>query len=349
MLKLIFLLLISPAFANFDGLDLESLNTEKIAKTTRACCNFSSHPALDKLGLFQFVDPENLGQHSYGQKQKDSMGLTYTCGGGFIDVAHLRDNADWTAHIFYHLPEWLGSGKTVDARREGGFKARRVFFPKLPKDQINALSKDDLAKIAIAMSFSFATLHEVVTGFNIAVSFPITLVIYERASSFSVEDQYSNLLGGHIGAEAVLAKGGYEDEVTKGLNRVLKKFTPIGKDETIAVHNSLHNLWWQKDLLGRNRMVQKRNYSYRGDILPITVPGVTACEGRERIPLNVPETLSNGMSVNSFYVLRGETNRLFQSQLKKRKLKVGTVITQNEFPEIVPYLEQEFEKEFPGK
>jgi hypothetical protein len=349
MIHLLIILSISLAHANFDGLDTEALKAEKIAQTTRACCNFTSHPALDKLGLFQFVDPGNLGPHSYGQKQKDSMGLTYTCGGGFIDIAHLRDNADWTAHIFYHLPEWLGSGKTIDARREGGFKARRVFFPKMDKEKIATLSQEDLAKLAVSISFSFATLHEIVTGFNIPVSFPVTLVIYEKASSFSVEDQYSNLLGGLLGAEAVLSKDGYEEALAKELDRALKKLTPIGMQETVALHSTLENLWWQKDLLGRNRMVQKRNYAFEGDIFPVPVPGVKACEEKELMPISVPDKLSNNLSVNEYFELRGEANLRFRLQLKKHKLKVGSVITKKNFSTIVPVLEEEFERAFPGK
>lgn len=346
MLYLLLAMTVSLTFAGPDGLDPEVMNTEKIAQTSRACCNFTSHPVLDSLGLFQFIDPTHMGPHSYGQKQKDAMGITYTCGGGFIDVAHLRDNADWTAHILYHLPHWLGSGKTIDARREGGFKARRVYFPKLSKEKIKSLSEEDLSRIAIAMSFGFATLHEIVTGFNIAVSFPATLVMYERASSFSVEDQYSNLLGGHLGAAAFRANGGYEEEMTKGLDRAMKMMSPIGLEETKAVHASLKDIWWQKDLLGRNRMVQERNYSYSGNILPIPVPNVKSCEGKELMPLEVPEKLSTGASVNEFFIIRGETNKLFQRQLKRHGLKSNKVITQKDYPGIVPILQQEFAEEF---
>lgn len=346
MLYLFLLLTIATSFAGFDGLDPEMLKEQKIVETSRACCNFSSHPVLDSLGLFQFADPAKLGQHSYSQKQKDVMGITYTCSGGFIDIAHLRDNADWTAHILYHLPQWLGSGETIDARREGGFKARRVFFPKLSPEKLKDLSPEDLSKIAVAMSFGFATLHEVVTGFDIAVSFPVTLVMYERASSFSVEDQYSNLLGGHLGAEAALAKGSYEDEMTKNLDRALKKLSPIGLEESKTLHASLHQTWWQKDLLGRNRMVQKRNYVYSGNILPVPVPKVGVCEGKELFPLEAPSKLSNGLDVNEFFVIRGETNGLFQRQLEKHGLEPKRVITQKDFPAIIPALQREFAEEF---
>lgn len=346
MLYLILALTTSLAFSGQGGLDLEALKEQKIVQPSRACCNFTSHPVLDSLGLFQFIDPDNMGSHSYGQKQKDAMGITYTCGGGFIDVAHLRDNADWTAHILLQLPQWLGSGETIEARREGGFKARKVFFPKLPREKVLALSQEDLARIAIAMSFGFATLHEIVTGFNIAVSFPVTLVMYERASSFSVEDQYSNLLGGHLGAEAILASGNYEEEMTKSLDRAMKKLSPIGLEPSKALHSTLKDSWWQKDLLGRNRMVQKRNYAYSGNVLPVPVSGVKACEGKDLMPLEVPEKLSTGESANSYFVIRGETNKLFRRQLKKHGLKESKVIIQKDYPVIVPVLEKEFAEEF---
>lgn len=349
MLYLILILTSSLTFAGQGGLDLDALKAQKIVQPSRACCNFTSHPVLDSLGLFQFIDPNNMGNHSYGQKQKDAMGITYTCGGGFIDVAHLRDNADWTAHILLQLPQWLGTGQTIEARREGGFKSRKVFFPKMPREKVLALSQEDLSRIAIAMSFGFATLHEITTGFDIAVSFPVTLVMYERASSFSVEDQYSNLLGGHLGAEAILAPGNYDEEMSKALNRTMKKLAPIGLEESKTLHATLKNIWWQKDLLGRNRMVQKRNYAYKGDVLPVPVPNVKACEGKELMPLEVPEKLSTGELANSFFVIRVETNALMKRQLKKHGLKPVKVITQKDYPQMVPVLEREFAEEFPKR
>ena len=350
VLKYILFLLISlPGHASHDGLDTQFLETQKIAQTSRACCNFTSHPVLDSLGLFQFVGPENLGQHSYHQKEKDSMGLVYTCGGGFVDIAHLRDNADWTAHILYHLPKWLGSGKTIDARNEGGFRSRRVFFPKMDAKKISELSSQDLADIAVAMSFGFATLHEVVTGFNIAVSFPVTLVLYERASSFSVEDQYSNLLGGHLGAQSVLASGNYEDELTKNLNQALKKLVPLSKEETKSIHAGLRDIWWNKDLLGRNRMVIRRNYGFAGEIYPDPVPGVEKCRNQELRPVTVPETLSNGSAVGDYFQIQGEVNKKFARQMKKYKAPGISVITQKDFPGFISILKERNEQEFNKK
>jgi hypothetical protein len=343
---LILFLLVVPAMASFDGLDSQFLENQKITQTSRACCNFTSHPVLDSLGLFQFADPADLGNHSYHQKEKDSMGLVYTCGGGFVDIAHLRDNADWTAHILYHLPKWLGSGKTIDARNEGGFRSRRVYFPKMDAQKISQLSKEDLASIAVAMSFGFATLHEIVTGFDIAVSFPVTMVLYERASSFSVEDQYSNLLGGHLGASAAQASGPYEEELTKNLNRALKKLVPFTKEETKSIHAGLHNLWWNKDLLGRNRMVVMRNYGFSGDIYPDSVPGVDQCKGKELQPVSVPEKLSNGLSVSDYFQIQGEVNKRFARQMKKYKAPQKKVISQKDYPDFISTLKERNDREF---
>ncbi len=347
MLKyLLFLLISLPGFASYEGLEIRFLETQKIAETSRACCNFTSHPVLDSLGLFQFLDVEKLGTHSYNQKEKDPMGLIYSCRGGFVDVAHLRDNADWTAHILYNLPQWIGSGKTIDARNEGGFKNRRVYFPKMDAKKISELSQDDLAKISIAMGFGFATLHEIVTGFNIAVSFPITLVMYERASSFSVEDQYSNLLGAHLGAEAAQAKGAYEEELTKSISRTLKKLSPLSLAETKAVHASLHHKWWQKDLLGRNRMVAKRNYGFAGKVYPEIAPGVDQCRNMEIAPVEVPDKLSNGMSVSDYFQIQGEVNKKFASQMRKSNKSVTPIISQKDFPEFISTIKEMNDAEF---
>lgn len=340
-----FILYVSAAMASFDGLDSRFLETPKIAQTTRACCNFTSHPVLDSLGLFQFANPNELGRHSYHQKEKDSMGLVYTCGGGFVDIAHLRDNADWTAHILYHLPKWLGSGKVIDARNEGGFRSRRVYFPKMDPKKISALTNKDLADIAIAISFGFATLHEIVTGFEIAVSFPVTLVLHEKASSFSVEDQYSNLLGGHLGALSAQAKGNYEDEITNHLNTTLKNLRPLSKEETKSLHAGLRNQWWQKDLLGRNRMVIRRNYGFAGEIYPDPAPGVAKCQGHEIKPVVVPEKLSNGFAVSDYFQIQGEVNKIFSRQIRKYGAPLKSVLTQKDYPDFILLLKGRNDRE----
>ncbi len=47
-----------------------------------------------------FLDPDNLGSHSYGPLAAmfEGDGIVYTCKGGNIDITHLRWNADYTRY-----------------------------------------------------------------------------------------------------------------------------------------------------------------------------------------------------------------------------------------------------------
>ena len=38
-----------------------------------------------------FPDPQQLGPHSYTYHPGEKLGMVYTCRGGFIDLAHVRE------------------------------------------------------------------------------------------------------------------------------------------------------------------------------------------------------------------------------------------------------------------
>ncbi len=343
---LIILVLSFPLYASLDGLNQTSLDKEKIAGFSRGCCNLAPHPFLNTLGLFQFVDKDNLGPHHYGQKpKKDSMGLVYTCAAGFVDIGHLRDNADWTAKLYAGLKTWVGSGQSVPVRNEGGYKSRSIYFPKLSPEKKSALSNKDYADLAVSVAFNLATIHEITTAFDIAVSFPVTMVMYERASSFSVEDQYSNLLGGIIGARALLSNSSYEEEVERGLKLTLENFGAKGRDESIKIHEELHGRWWNRDPLARFKTVLKRNYGYKGRILPVRAENINGCQDVAPSALYAPEKLTQGQDVNDYFELRGEVNRKLRKRLAELGAPVGTYLTQKEFPRIIDLIEMRFEAE----
>jgi sterol desaturase/sphingolipid hydroxylase (fatty acid hydroxylase superfamily) len=342
---MIALLLSVETKASFEGLE-GKLETSKIVEISRPCCNFSPHPLLNKVGLFQIADKENLKTHQYNNIDgRDPIGLIYSCQGGFVDIGHLRDNADWTAKILYYLPSWLGTGKTINGRNEGGFKGRNVYFPVLPEEQIASLTQEDLKKIAVAISFSYATLHEIATGFKVAVSVPQTLVMYERASSFSVEDQYSNLLGAYLGAQAALSSSPYNEGMTKLLNQKLTSLKALSPEETSLLHKKLEGKWWQKDVLARFGSVLKRNFGHRGEVTPTLVSDVASCENSSPDSLEVPDRLSNGLSVNDFFRLEANLKNNLVHALEKAHIGQFSSLSQLDFPEIVEKMERWFELE----
>jgi hypothetical protein len=335
-LAYVFIFICSSSQASFEGLSKKTINKPEIVEFSRPCCNFSPHPLLNKVGLFQIANKDDLKIHDFNNDSvKDPIGLVYSCKGGFIDIGHLRDNADWTAKIIYHLPNWLGSGSVIEGRNEGGFKHRNVFFPKLEDHLVSSLSKEDRKKIAIAISYGFATLHEIATGFKVAVSAPQTLIMYERASSFSVEDQYSNLLGAYLGAEAALGKLPFNEGMTLLLNQKLKELNGLDSIKTSLVHQSLEGKWWRKDPLVRFQSVLKRNFGAGDKVIPTLVGENQFCSLDSPDILSVPDKLSNGLSVNDYFRINAELKKNLSKALNKASIGEYTSISQFDFKEII--------------
>jgi hypothetical protein len=46
-----------------------------------------------------FLEPDNLGSHSYTPNPFEKNGIVYTCDGGHIDISHVRANADDTRFL----------------------------------------------------------------------------------------------------------------------------------------------------------------------------------------------------------------------------------------------------------
>src|SRR3989339_2062455 len=68
-------------------------------------CSGNERPRM-RFGAFfgspagmKFPDPDDLGRHNYKSTRGETDGMVYTCKGGFIDLGHVREAADRTAHI----------------------------------------------------------------------------------------------------------------------------------------------------------------------------------------------------------------------------------------------------------
>ena len=110
----------------------------------RPCCIFG-HDLKVQLGAIglplaevnNLVAATDLGEHVYngglvspkhgvreGFLTDEENGLVYTCRGGFVDIAHVRDYVDWTLFIGAQIARNLETGLTLILSDEGG--ARRV-------------------------------------------------------------------------------------------------------------------------------------------------------------------------------------------------------------------------------
>lgn len=314
---------------------------------SRPCCSFGLDTIGVKLGFSGPIGKDEIGPHSFARKEKkDAVGVIYTCSAGFVDISHLRDNADWSAHIASNLSSWLGSGQEIRARREGGFKTRSVYFPKLSSEELAGLTDEDRDRIAVAITFDMALLHEITTAFPLAVSAPAAFLVYERISSFSVEDAFSNLQGAWLGVKAVRSPAPYDTALDAELAALLEEYGAKSRIRTREAFELVKYDWWTPAFYGRAKNVLRRDFTYAGEVKPHLVPNAPYCwSGNEPVRLEIPDRLSDGSSVHDYYEIRGVLNKKLTRLFKRKGIPVDTVLTQKDFPRIIAALKDRFVEE----
>ena len=85
---------------------------------------------------------------------------------GFIDMAHLRDQSDWTAYLYTQILEHKKKGSlSIVLGREGGEKTLNVSIP-------SNLNNQDLINLAGKIAYDLSVWHEIATWFG-ASSIPV--------------------------------------------------------------------------------------------------------------------------------------------------------------------------------
>jgi len=344
LIGLFFILLASTSKASSEGISRKALDKYPITGFSRLCCALGLNSLEVKFGITELIDRPSLGQHQFGHlnETQDKVGMAYTCAAGFIDVSHLRDNADWSAHLFFKLREWLGSGKEVLARNEGGFKKRVVYFPILKPEELNSLTENDLEQLAISIGFNMALLHEIPTSFRIAVSVPNAFFANEKASAFSAEDAYSNLLGNILGVKAARSKLPYNQAMTEILDSALNDLDAQPKARTLEAFELVRNDWWIPGLFSSFRHTLKRDFTYEGLIEPRRIKNAPFCDNQTSKIISVPERLSNGLSVHNYYEVRGTMNRKMKRSVRKLGIHINGDLTQQGFPNLIKAIKRLF-------
>ena len=313
-----------------------------IAEVTRPCCTFGVNQINKVMGISKLIDLKSLGVHSYQRKiLKDNVGTGYSCHGGFIDVSHLRDNADWAGQLYRLLQKKLPEGGTFEVRSEGGFKSRTLELHTLEREYLDSLTEEDYEKIAVSISFDISLFHEIATSFKMPVSGPF---FNEMASAFSIEDGYSNLLGAILGARAARESVQFDLNLTQllreNLTQVKLQDQQVSKEAFLLVRG----LWWRKQLKSSFSGVLKRDFTTNGEIVPRLIPGLEACGLVQPSRISIPSLLSNGRHVSEYYTLRVELNDKLQKYLHEIDLPVGNELTQTDIRPIVTRIREHFLK-----
>lgn len=194
----------------------------------RPCCAFGARLQV-KVGpipvpgytINNVVGPDDIGPHIYdggglvadirtdetaGSTERN--GLVYTCRGGFIDTAHVRDYADLTVFLAFALYRILDTGGTVQLADEGARRA--VTLQPIAADVIERQGRLQLATaLAQWLAFEASIWHEIATWYG----WSKVPVFSERPSAFSPEDLYSNLLGIRIAGAILVTRGAETDRL----------------------------------------------------------------------------------------------------------------------------------------
>ncbi len=315
-------------------------------KIIRTCCSFGHNLRLFGLTFIRFTDVtsmEKIGHHKYLGDKAEKNGIIYTLRGGFIDVAHARDVADWTAYIYMLIQNTLEEGSPLfemPLGREGG---KKKLVLKLPCD----LSDENSVRLAGKIAYDLSVWHEIATWYGNSY----IPVVKERYSAFSVEDTYSNLLGSHIGMEAIKSELPYEEAVTLLLHQKLNELKPVNsKDETIEAMTMVKGVWWtDKACMPSGKVLLKREFIvYAENLLPRLVPDLSV-EDPASLPMYF--TSDSNEDLNLFYEIKIILNHKFR--IKKilahhnKDPESPRLITQKDFNTLIDEGNSKNKKKFP--
>jgi hypothetical protein len=186
---------------------------------TRICCAIMEP-------LNPVVDPAAVGGHDYAPRfrHSDPVGFIYTEHAGFVDLGHVRDNADMTFWLF----EQLSAGASVVSLYEG--RADITIPP---------TSTTEARELAASIAYVESWAHELTTWGT----------TFQDRSSFSPEDLPSNMIGIEVAKRAIAAGGDYPKAVGSVLPAVLAELGARPTADTAAARENVrttkaHGVRW---------------------------------------------------------------------------------------------------------
>jgi hypothetical protein len=303
------------------------------ARIIRTCCGFGVEIGIAGAPFAKKTDitsRETMGAHVYMGGRTENNGIIYTRRGGFLDLGHLRDCADWTAYL-YNLIKASQTDpfyKHIELRNEGGAKSLSIDIPK-------NFSNDEMIALAGKISFDLSLWHEISTWFG-ASYIPL---VPERYSSFSPEDLYSNLMGVHLGMRALASNLEYNEAMTFELDKMLDNLESVNSEqETYDAMLKVNEIWYTNQKRYPNKkVVLKRYIELDSDLSPWLVPGYES--KRPPYILQKPDA-----ALARYYQLSLKLNYRFpiDSVIPEKN---DRIITQNDFGDFVNFIQTEINRE----
>ncbi len=302
------------------------------------------------LGM-EFPEPDELGNHQYNSGWSEQNGMVYTCRGGFIDIAHLRESADRTRYLREIAQQHLIQGQPGFSFQiiEPSIYTITIHYPEhwasLSPDQQKAIADSVSIRLGQYLAHTSTVWHEIVTWFGFAsVAF-----LPEHPSSFSWEDTYSDLLGTRLAAQAMEdSQQDFDTALTKLINRQMQELCIQSAAVAELAEHTVKEKWFHNDFYFLIRM-NKRNFDTGDDdgfITPWLIPGICT----ETEPLSYPVPDLNFASQSGFR---------FEVEMKpseKERTPILAIIypdgsgtnlqPESDFPTILQYIEEQAREKY---
>jgi hypothetical protein len=308
---------------------------------------------------------EDLGDHTYdsgalarersgegaGLIRDENNGLVYTCRGGFIDTAHVRDWVDWSLFLAAAIGRSLETGSSIELPSEGA--VRRVVVKPVDLDRIQRYGRTRIAaRLGQWAAFQLSIWHEIATwyGWSSVETFP------ETASAFSPEDLYSNMLGVRMAGAIIIRHSGrtehiYNDNVDAWLRALLEELGAVPREVGIEAIDAVDGLWWDSDRrLPDTELVLRRNMDVAGPIQPWLVPdsridsslraGLDAACSEDRQPRPLASPASEEGENFSDWV-RVEFDLEEELATQEPFTRLGSRVSQADFPAIIEVIREQ--------
>jgi hypothetical protein len=246
------------------GLAVSDIPEINYPRSLRPCCAFGADykVAVGKMPvpgveIGNLLGVEDVGHHRYdngfvsinardprGFVDIENNGLIYTCRGGFIDLAHVRDNADNTLALAAAIARMMDAGGVFEVPPQGA--AMRLRMRPVPPAAIEKYERVRLAAAAAQWAaYQLSIWHEIATlyGYASLAEWP------EKISAFSPEDYYSNQLGARIAAGIVLGRGARSDieygaNMDAWIKQTLARLVPVPLADSRAAMAAVDGAWW---------------------------------------------------------------------------------------------------------
>jgi hypothetical protein len=293
----------------------------------------------------------------------EASGILYTCRGGFIDIAHVRDNADRTIYLASQLARIGATGGTIPLLAEGG--RRRIIVKPLDRHLVRMYGvREVVTSLAEWLDHQAGIWHEIATWYGwSSTPFP------ERPSAFSPEDIYSNLVGARIAGTVIRrhtppTELAYDVAVTALLNDALTKLGPLPRAATRRAFQYVDGIWWDSTKrIPDNLLVRHRSFNIGPELSPWKVEQARAfstlpaareefdryCQGDWRpLRLSVPEALGD-VPFRRMATLEIEPEERLITNGFPFPGSGSTRVTQEDFPRVIAAIERAADAELgPG-